>query len=326
MPGDLKERGLAASFRRHWFFAGLAVAVLLAATCPGSAAAIERWHIVEFLIGAVFFSSGLTIRFRQMVQGLSDVKTFVVVQVISFVLFPLLMGISASWLFPEPRDLHVGFGLLLAVPTTITSCVILTTAANGTTAVALVSAVGGNLLGVLVSPFLLKIYLGVTAQLPVGQMIATLCAIVLAPVVAGQCFRPVAPEFFSAQAKRFSKFNQLVILLIVYTAAAKAIPELKATPLLLAKLAAYLLAFHALALGLCSLAANLRGGPAGLRPAILFCGGQKTLAIGKALTFGLAAQTGSNASLLMVPMVLYHVIQLLVDATLAQRLARRPAA
>ena len=324
MSDIARKCGLIVALRRHWFLFGLAVGVLLAAVFPGCAAGIERSHILEVLIGAVFFSSGLTVRARRMAEGLSDLKTFLSIQILSFVFFPLLMGLSASWLFPAPRDLDVGFGLLLAVPTTITSCVILTTIANGTTAVALVSAVGGNLLGVVVSPVLLKIYLGVSAQLSVWKMIGALCAMVLAPVVAGQATRRLAPEFFSGRTRISSLFNQCVILVIVYTAAAKAIPELRAAPLLLVKLGLYLAGFHAAMLALCSLAADVRGGPAGLRPAILFCGAQKTLAIGQVLALGVAAQTQSNRSLLMVPMVLYHVIQLLIDATLAQRLSRRP--
>ena len=189
------------SLLRHWFLFGLGLAVLLAGFAPRAAAAIEHAHIIEILIAAVFLSSGLTIRARRLVEGLSDWKTFLLVQVLSFVLFPLLMGFSASRLFPAPHDLVVGFGLLLAVPTTITSCVILTTIANGATAEALVSAVGGNLLGVLVSPVLLKIYLGVSAQLRVGPMIGTLCEIILAPVIVGQIVRLAAPEFFSADRK-----------------------------------------------------------------------------------------------------------------------------
>lgn len=315
---------LVAFYAKHWFSLTLLACVALAWALPQPATFVRDYHILQAMIAVVFLNSGLTIRSRQMLAGLTDAKSFLTVQALSFVAFPVLMGFSARWLFAgQEADLSLGYGLLLAVPTTISSCVVMTTIAGGATAVALVCAVGGNLLGVVVSPWLLKLYAGVAADIDAWAMVVKLSQMVLAPVVVGQIIRRFAPDFFSARSKILSKFNQCVILLIVYTSATRAIPVLSGAPSMLLTTAVYLAVFHVAMLGLSTGAAKLRGGDPSLAPAIILCGSQKTLAIGQALAMSVGAQTGANDGLLMVPMVLYHVIQLLIDAILAQRMSKQ---
>ncbi len=309
---------------RHWFLAALAVLIVLAGVWPEEPAGfLHRHNVLDYLIAAVFLNSGLCIRTDRLLAGIGDFRSFLLIQGITFIVFPLLMAATAMPIFSEPADLKAGFALLLAVPTTITSCVILTTIAGGSTAVALVSAVAGNLLGVVVTPLLLKIALQVEAAIPVLPMIQKLALIVLLPVIAGQCLRPLRPALFDSWKKGFSKFNQCVVLAIVYVSAARAVPALNGGAALIGGMAAYMIVFHVAMLWLSRLAGRLRGGPAELGPAIMFCSAQKTMAIGQALAGNVAAALGGQAALIMAPLIVYHIAQLTIDAALAQRMGVR---
>lgn len=305
--------------RKHWFLLGMVAVVALAAVWPAPARAIKAAGLLRLLIALIFLNSGLSIPTRRLLDGIRDARSFLSIQGFNFVLFPVAMGASARLFFAGQDATWQGMALLMAVPTTIASCVVLTNVAGGATGVALVSAVAGNLLGVVVSPLLLKIALGVGSSLDVTPMILMLLWTVLAPVALGQALRPLAPAFFAARGRDFRLFNQAVILVIIFTAAARAIPHFATRPLSVLGVMVYLVAFHAALMALARAVARASGGDPRLAPAIVFCGVQKTLAIGQALAAPLAVQLDANEGLLMAPLILYHLIQLVMDSWAAQR-------
>ncbi|KAJ1505653.1 hypothetical protein HMI55_001511, partial [Coelomomyces lativittatus] len=115
-----------------------------------------------------------------------------VIQSLSFGLLPLFGFASSQLLGLIPwmdKLLSNGLTVALCMPTTISSNVIMTTNARGNTAVSLINATLGNVLGVFVAPLLIKLYLGNTVSLAFDKIMLEMSFTVLAPLILGQLVR-----------------------------------------------------------------------------------------------------------------------------------------
>ena len=112
----------------------------------GLSAGAQAW-----LVALIFVCTGLGVRSRELFSGLSNWKLHLFIQSISF-LFGVFIAFALDYLWAGlglPEHIRLGFLVLSALPTTITGCVILTTAAKGNVSAAVVNACLGNLLGCL---------------------------------------------------------------------------------------------------------------------------------------------------------------------------------
>jgi sodium/bile acid cotransporter 7 len=71
----------------------------------------------------------------------------------------------------------------------------MTEAAAGNEAVSLINATMGNILGIVVSPTLLLIYLGARTQVDFAEILITMPVTVIGPLLLGQIVRKFAPTF-----------------------------------------------------------------------------------------------------------------------------------
>ena len=146
------------------------------------------------------------------------------------------------------------------------------------------------------------------------------------PFVAGHLMRPWIGRFVHRHAATLKFVDQGSILLVVYTAFSAAVIEglWKQVPLeALGGLLVVCAVLLALALTLTTLAARKLGFDKADEITIVFCGSKKSLASGVPMAKVLfpASQVGA----IVLPLMLFHQIQLMVCAVLAQRYARRPA-
>jgi sodium/bile acid cotransporter 7 len=313
--------------RPDWFLIGMGVAVALAWLFPDAGAKGGALHpelINKLGVSLIFFLHGLTLSFGALLAGTKQWRVHALVQGSTFVLFPLLglllLGLGSS-LAPE---LKTGVFFLCALPSTISSSIALTAAARGNVPVAVFNATLSSLLGVVLTPLWLSLVLGTTGHaLPFGSVVVDLLLLLVLPLVVGQAARPMLGKLAAAHKSRISVVDRLTILLLVYTSFCDSVKggvwSSGATPLVVAGGASVLLL--AAALGLTWLAGGGLGLGRAERIAALFCGSKKTLASGvpmARLIFG--AQPG--LAIILLPIMIYHPLQLLVGGWLAGRLAR----
>ncbi len=313
--------------KRNWFTLGLVGAVffgwLLKDLYPGNSGiwlGLRNLAIIE-----IFFISGLTIPSRQLVKATLQWRAHVYIQLMSLGLFPFVMwALQPVWRALFPEELVIGLLVVGALPTTIVSCVALTRIARGDEVVALVNATAGNLLGIIVTPTLLLLMLGTAGQVDAVAVFQKLLFMVVLPMAAGQLIRYLfwRPD---DRAKKFLKYGShsgiLVILMIVMMKTF--ITEISVNPLHLGFLAIISFVLHLGALGLAWASSAWKPLRLDLpaRRAALFCISQKTLALGAPL-IAIAFAEHPGIGLIIVPIVIYHPIQLLFDAALAGRLGR----
>jgi len=297
--------------------------VALASVLPArGAAAVGFGHATTIAIGLLFFLYGARLSREAVVQGLSNWRLHATILLSSFVLFPLL-GIGFRVLSPELLSPQLYYGLLLlcTLPSTVQSSIAFTSIAGGNVPAAVCAASASSLLGIVVTPLLVGLLMHAHGgvSLDAGEAIVLQ---LLVPFVAGQ----IARRWIGAFLLRHKALTALVdrgsILLIVYAAFSEGVVngiwhqlDLRSLALLVLADAALL----ALVLAITTFGSRWLGFSREDEIAIVFCGSKKSLAAGIPMVNVLFP--AHAVGLIVLPLMLFHQIQLMVCATLARRYA-----
>lgn len=320
-------------FKFDWFMKGMVVAVLLATLWPEPGAHGGWLHpelVTKLGVALIFFLNGLGLSFSALRQGTMQWRVHLLVQGITFGLFPVLglavLYLTHGWMKP---DLQLGFFYLCALPSTVSSSVALTAVAKGNVPVAVFNATLSSLLGVVLTPAWLGFVIGQTgAHFPIADVMLDLCLWLLLPLALGQLSRPLLASWAHRHKKRLALADRITILVLVYTSFADSVKQgvwshygigavLEAA---LGSALIFCVALYALN-ALC----RALGMNAPDRYAAVFCGSKKTLASGvpmAQLIFGANPALG----LILLPIMIYHPFQLAVGGMLAQKWGREQEA
>jgi len=302
--------------------------VLLASFLPmHGPAAMVLDDVTDVAIAALFFLHGARLPRESIMAGLLHWRLHLTILACTFVLFPLF-GLAFKpldgWLLTP--ELYIGVLFLCALPSTVQSSIAFTSLARGNVPAAVVSASLSSILGVFLTPLLLALLAGTAGGMHnPGQAILSIMLQLLVPFVAGHLLRPWIARWVERQRALLRYTDQGTILLVVYSAFGEAVNEglWSKTPLLslltVAVVAAVLLG---IAMPTIAFLSRRLGFNREDRITILFCGSKKSLATGVPMAKILFAGGGLGA--IVLPIMIYHQIQLIVCAMIAQRYARDP--
>jgi sodium/bile acid cotransporter 7 len=318
------------------FLLGLVAAVLLAWVWPqpGASGGVLHAELASTVgVGLLFFLYGLKLSPRNLRAGLTRWKLHLIVQSGTFLVFPAVVlameRLAGGALAPE---LRLGFFLVAAIPSTVSSSVAMTAIAGGNIAGAIFNATFSSIIGVVATPLWIAWYLaGGGVTLPLGPVILKIVLLLVAPVVVGQ----LARRWLAGWAARHDRATRLVdrglILAIVYNAFADSMIAgvwSQHGAGTIATALAFAAVLFALVVALMVLPGRLVGLGRGDLVAALFCGSTKSLATGvpmAKLMFGAVPALG----LILAPLMIYHLFQLTASSVIARRLAatapQRPA-
>ncbi|KOV28038.1 hypothetical protein ADK60_19025 [Streptomyces sp. XY431] len=301
----------------------MAGAVALAALLPASGRAAHWAELAcEFAVGLLFFLYGARLSTRETVAGLRHLRLHGLVLACTFALFPVL-GLAVTAVSPvaDTGPLRTGVLFLCLVPSTVQSSVALTGVARGNVPAAICAGTYSSLAGLLLTPLLAAWLLGAGAALSADGLLR-ICAQLLAPFVAGQLLRPWIGDFLGRHRRALAPVDRGSILLVVYTAFSGAVEQgvwATVTPTALLGLLAVLLFLLAAALAAARLGARVLGLDRASGIAAVLCGSQKSLAAGLPMATVLF---GPQAGLLVLPLMMYHQLQLVAGALLAGHWSR----
>ncbi|MDC6383621.1 bile acid:sodium symporter [Pseudomonas graminis] len=305
----------------------LITVVIIASFLPATGqVAVGFGWLTNIAIALLFFLHGAKLSRESIIAGAGHWRLHLLVFGLTFVLFPLLGLALKPVLSPLiGKDLYMGILYLCALPATVQSAIAFTSLARGNIPAAICSAAASSLFGIFLTPLLVTLLLNVH-----GEGGSTLDAIVkisvqlLLPFIAGQIMRRWIGAWVGRN-KNWLKFvDQGSILLVVYGAFSEAVNEgiWQKTPIWdLAGLVVVCCLLLTLVLVAATLLSKLFGFNQEDRITILFCGSKKSLATGVPMAQVLFA--GSTIGLLILPLMLFHQIQLMVCAVVAQRYAKR---
>ncbi|QHL86447.1 bile acid:sodium symporter [Nibribacter ruber] len=321
----LKKIGLDA------FLIGILVAILLAYLQPALGAEggpLPLEAITSYGVSLIFFFYGLRLSPSKLREGLKDWRLHVVVQMGTFLLFPVVVY-GAYLLLPATSDpmLWVGIFYVAALPSTVSSSMVMVSIGGGNIPAAIFNASISSLLGVFLTPFWMSLFMttSVAGSMDLGQIILKLLLQVVLPVTLGILLHHKFGALAERYKARLKLFDQSIILLIVYASFCdsfqqKLFASLSTWNLVLLGLAMVVLFF--VVFGLLQWVSKLFGFNRENSITAMFCGSKKSLVHGTVMSkviFPGAASVG----IILLPLMLYHALQLIIASILAQRLARK---
>jgi sodium/bile acid cotransporter 7 len=307
------------------FVAALLAVAVVGTLVPAAGETYDVLRIVAMVaIGLLFFLYGVRLSTGETIAGLVNWRLHIAILTTTFVAFPLA-GLALRGLV-EPvvgAGLAAGVLLLCLVPSTVQSNVVFTRMAGGDTAGAVVAASMSNLIGVFLTPALVALLMSARAEVSPESVVRIVLQF-LAPFVLGQLIRPWLGPWVTRNDGWLKHVDRSSILLVVYLAFSAGM-----TAGVWSKVSAWaVLAIIALCLGLLAAACGLLVGLGRLveltrpaRIALLFCGSNKSLATG--LPMAAVLFPAREVALIVLPLMIYHQLQIIAGGVIAARLAQR---
>jgi sodium/bile acid cotransporter 7 len=313
-----------------WFLLGMIGATALAWAFPEPGASGGWMHpelVTKGGVALIFFLHGLLLSFAALRAGVLNWRLHLLVQSCTYLLFPLiglvLVALFRGRLAPE---LVLGLFYLCALPSTVSSSVAMTATALGNVAGAVFNATLSSLIGIVLTPLWVTVVMKTSGDAPpLWPVILDLLKWLVLPLAVGQALRPLLGAWAQRYKSRLGLVDKSTILLLVYTSFCDSFQQGVWTGrgpgqlILLSVICAILFAIVMFATA---------GAARGLgfcredRIAAIFCGSKKTLASGVPmahLMFGAHPGIG----LILLPIMIYHPLQLVVCGVLAQRWGKR---
>ncbi len=314
-----------------FFIISLFLVVLLAYLQPGwgsKSSPLPLSTISNWGIALIFFFYGLKLSPEKLRSGLSNVRLHFIVQISTFIIFPLIVWTGELILRPEPGDLiWTGIFLLAALPSTISSSVVMVNMARGNVPAAIFNASISALIGVLMTPLIMEFFLSTSggAGLDLKQVTIDLIVQVILPVGLGILLYPYFGKFVAKTGKLLNRFDQSVILLIVFMAFAESFEEgfyaQVDTEMLIIVTVAMLVLFLASYFSITKICTMLKF-PVEDTITAAFCGSKKSLVHGTVMS-NIFFRGSANIGIILLPLMVYHTLQLIAASMIAQKLARR---
>lgn len=304
----------------------LAVIIAIIAPARGNFADIFG-QLTNVAIALLFFLYGARLSTQEALNGLKHWRLHLTILAFTFVVYPLI-GIALRPLTAViSHDMYLGILFLTLVPSTVQSSVAFTSIAKGNVAGAIISASASNLVGVIITPLLVMLLMGTGGEVHIDTSVfGEIALLLLAPFVLGQLTRRWVGKI--AQSKATKVVDRGSIAMVVYSAFSKGVVDGIWSSISLwdlAFLVVFAAAFVAFMLWLTRKASQKMGFNRTDTIAIEFCGSKKSLATGLPMASVIFASGGASLGLLILPLMIYHQVQLMMCSWLAARYAQRPS-
>ena len=270
----------------------------------------------------LFFLHGAKLSRQAIIDGARHWRLHLVTLSITYILFPLL-GLAVTYLRVLSGPLATGILFLSLLPSTVQSSIAFTAMARGNVAAAVCSASFSNLLGILLTPLLVTLTIQTKGSAGVSLSAAqTILLQLLLPFVIGHLMRPLIGGFVTRHKAMVTAVDRGSILLVVYTAFGAAVLDglwhlVSGRDLVIIALVCFVQL--AIVLSATWMIGRAIGFEREDRIVLLFCGSKKSLASGVPMAGVLFPP--ASIGLIILPLMLFHQIQLIACAVIARRLA-----
>lgn len=300
------------------------IATVVAASelpCRDTAALVVD-HLTDVAIALLFFLHGAKLSREAVIAAASHWRLHALVLLTTFVLFPLFGLAFRPILSPlATPTLYAGILFLCTLPSTVQSSIAFTAIARGNVPAAICIASASSIIGIFVTPLLAGLLLSNHSGAASGwDAIGQITLQLFVPFVCGQLLQPFVGGWVGRHDGIVGAVDQGSILLIVYSAFSAAVSEgswHQVAPTALAGLVVSDGILLGVALITTGLVSKWLGFNRADRVAIIFCGSKKSLSQGVTMAKVIFASHGAGAVIL--PLMVFHQIQLMVCAALAQR-------
>jgi sodium/bile acid cotransporter 7 len=285
--------------------------------------------IAQYGPALIFFFYGLKLSPDDLKAGVKNWPLHLAIQATTFIVFPLVI-LAIKFVFGSVGDpnLWLGAFYLAALPSTVSSSVVLVSIAGGDIPLAVLNASLSSLLGIVLTPLWLSLFLVTgTTSMDLGPTILSLAFQVLLPVLLGVSLNRFWGGWAAKNKKLLKMSDQFVILMIVYCAFCESFGTHQFdtfSPLSIVVLGALMLGLFLAVFFALDALAKVFGVKRPQRIALLFCGSKKSLVQGASMSPVLFPHIAGGVVLL--PLMLYHALQLMAGSVIAQKMgAHKPS-
>lgn len=302
----------------------LFVMVLLASIAPVSGELANYFnHLTTIAIAILFFLHGVKISRQAMLEGLMHWKLHSLIFSFTFIAFPIIGLCAKPIILPLlGQELYWGFLFLCFLPSTVQSSIAFTSMAKGNVAGAVCSASFSNMLGMLITPILVGLFVTQQSQheFNATESILKIVSLLLLPFILGQIVQKWVAPLLKTYPKLIKGFDQGSILMVVYGAFSSAVVSglwQQVNGLMLVWIVVLSCILLAIIMFASLYIAKILGFNLADQKTIFFCSSKKTLASGVPMAQILFA--GQPLGMLILPIMIFHQIQLMVCGIIANR-------
>ncbi|MGS2739796.1 bile acid:sodium symporter family protein [Sinomicrobium sp. M5D2P17] len=281
-------------------------------------------------ISLIFFFYGLKLSPDKIKKGLNNWKLHLVVQLSTFVLFPLLVLPFYPFMQnAEQHTLWLAVFFLASLPSTVSSSVVMVSMAKGNIPAAIFNASLSGIIGILITPLWITSFLEqANTDMDFGHIYTQLAIEVIIPVILGILLQPLGGRIANRYSKQLSFFDKSIILLIVYKSFAGSFysgifNQIQWHDILL--LIGIVLSLFFTAYGLIYILSGILRFNREDRITALFCGSKKSLVHGTVMSKVLFYKM-STGGIILLPLMIYHGLQILIISIIASKLAGKALA
>ena len=314
-------------FKIDTFILAIIITVLLAYLFPqfGShSSKIDLDLIASIGISLIFFFYGLKLSPEKMKSGLKNWRLHLLVQASTFIIFPLVVLLFYPFVNSEQNEnLWLAFFFLAALPSTVSSSVVMVSIAKGNIPAAIFNASISGIIGIMITPLWMGFFLNdADTNFELGEIYIKLITEVLLPVILGLLMHRYL-GIFAAKYKTFlTTFDKSVILLIIYKSFATSFEQnifssLKPSNLVVMILCVVLL-FYVMYF-MTGYLSTILGFNHPDRITAQFCGTKKSLIHGTIFS-KILFQNAATMGIILLPLMLFHGFQIFIISIIATRM------
>lgn len=300
-------------------------AVAIAIVFPARGQFADTFDVLTNIgIALLFFLYGARLSTREAINGIKHWKLHLTILAFTFAVYPLI-GLALRPLTAfMPNDLYLGILYLTLVPSTVQSSVAFTSVAKGNVAGAIVSASASNLAGVILTPLLVMALMGAGDGIHIDSAVfLEISMLLLLPFALGQLTRRWVGKIAASKATKV--VDRGSIAMVVYAAFSKGMVDGMWSQISVWQILFQILfstVFVLFMLWLTKVISKKLGFSREDTIAIQFCGSKKSLATGLPMASVIFASGSTSLGLLILPLMIYHQVQLMICASVASRYAR----
>ncbi|HEA23204.1 hypothetical protein LCGC14_1097720 [marine sediment metagenome] len=278
-------------------------------------------------ISLIFFFYGIKLSPSKLKAGLSNWKLHLLIQASTFLIFPILVLVFRPLMQNEEQEtLWLAFFFLAALPSTVSSSVVMVSIAKGNIPAAIFNASISGLLGIALTPLWMGFFINdPQAEFDFTDIYIKLIVQIILPVVVGMALQRFLGEFVQRYTSKLTLFDKSIILLIIYKSFAESFSEnlfSSVSILNLVALFSVVLALFGIVYFITGFFAKLLGFSIQDRITAQFCGTKKSLVHGTVFSkilFGNMASLG----LILLPLMLFHASQIMIISAIASHFEKK---
>src|SRR5690554_248665 len=312
------------------FVIAILVAILIAYLLPmvGSKQSDLPLDLIGTIdISLIFCFYGLKLSPEKIKSGLKNWRLHLLVQLTTFLIFPLIIIACKPLLNTEDsQTLWLSFLFLAALPSTVSSSVVMVSIAKGNIPAAIFNASISGLIGIIITPLWIGMFLNQTAtDYNLKSIYISLISQILLPVILGLLLQKYWGKFAIQYKNQLTLFDKSIILLIIYKSFAESFEEdifssVSLTDLLILSTVVIILFYLVFfTTGFISKKLDFNTED---RITAQFCGTKKSLVHGTVFAEILFPSTMS-IGLILLPLMIFHAAQIFIVSIIATRLAKR---